>query len=78
MILAAILWFLRRTALFRGAIDVRKAMIEECKRTGQEQRARQLAHEILVFEMRPPVYAKLLTVVGMVLLGCSAALHFAK
>ena len=76
--LAGILWFLRRTNYFRWCIDTRKAIIEDCSRTGNKDKARRLAHEIEVFEKRLPLFSRLLGLSGLLLIAISFVLHLAR
>ena len=78
LFLGGILWWLRRSGLVQCSIDMRKPLIEECKRTGDEQRAQRLTHEIGVFERRLPMYSRLLVIAGLLLMALSLVLHFTR
>ena len=76
LLLGGILWFFRRAGWVRWAIESRKALIEECRRAGEEQRAQRLGAEIQVFEVRLPAYSRILLVAGLALLAVSFVVYF--
>jgi hypothetical protein len=60
------------------AVELRKSMIEESKRRGDEAKAKKLAREMLVIEKRLPTYAMFLIIMGFSLMVVGAMLHFTR
>lgn len=67
------LWIFRRENV---GINERKRMIEDCKLTGDEDKAKRLRHELEILEKRTPIYSRILAVAGLVLLALSFVVHY--